>query len=88
LEGIPKLSALLALDVEDGTIAAGIEPDISLPIDLEPMTAREMMQPASVHLEVGGSGSEGCNHWTNVQKAHDEFLHDDLLRAMIHPTCV
>jgi hypothetical protein len=57
LEGIPKLPALLAADVKDGTVAAGIEPDIPFLIDAESMMAREVMQPAAIHLEVSGSSS-------------------------------
>jgi hypothetical protein len=83
LESNPKLLALLAPHVKHGTVAAGIQPDIPFPIDCEPMMAREVMQPASIHLEFGGSGSQRCYHWTDIQKAHDEFFHGDLLEAMI-----
>lgn len=43
LEGIPKLLALLAFYMKKRTVAAGLDSDIPVWIDLEPMPARIMM---------------------------------------------
>jgi hypothetical protein len=54
LESVPKFFALLALHPKESALAAGIQYDASFRIKSEAMPAGKMMQPASIHLELGG----------------------------------
>ncbi|GEM_PF-6060254 len=52
LEGAPKLLTLFASYRKNTTVAACIDPDVAITVELESMPTREVMQPASIHLEI------------------------------------
>jgi hypothetical protein len=81
LECIPKLSALIATHAQDSAIAVRVDSDIAFLIDFKPVIAWQMMQLASIPLEVHRSGSECLYHRLDVQKLYGKLLHDNLLRS-------
>jgi hypothetical protein len=42
LKSSPNFSTLVALHVKKSTVALGVDPDVAVPIKLEPMTAGKM----------------------------------------------
>src|SRR5712691_5674805 len=70
LKRLPELESLLTANREHGAVAAGMQPDIALAVELEFMPAGEVTKPAALHLEIAGAGPQRHDHWADVQVSH------------------
>ena len=70
LKRLPELESLLTANREHGAVAAGMQPDIALAVELEFMPAGEVTKPAALHLEITGAGPQRDDHRADVQVSH------------------